>query len=108
MNIIKLFYLGFYLVDGSHTTAIGYEDTVKWIHILSSTYETLMFQYNTDERTTIILLNCSMDKTEKFEALCKNPMLFHKFRLTHKYACWNGCHSECNQKRKYSFLLLFI
>lgn len=92
MNIIYLFYL----VDGSHATAIGYQETVKWIRILSSTDETLMFQYNTDERITIVLLNCSMDETEKFEALGENPILFYNFRLTHKCACWNGCHSECN------------
>lgn len=77
-----------------------------------------MIQYTTDERTTIIILNCSIDGTEKFEALGEVPMLFYNFRLTHKCACWNRCigkfikkkniifdsHSyRCNTKRYYYY-----
>ncbi len=99
----------FNLVDGSHTTATGYHETAIWLDKFRTNVN-LSILYTTDERATIVSLNCSTDGTEKFEVLGEYPMCFYNFRLTHKCACWDGCKSKfiINKKKLFIFILFHI
>lgn len=79
---------------------LGEQKSVKWIGD-TPVDDNLTIMYETTERVSYVYLNCSVDGSEKFEALGEEPERFYKFRLTHICACWDACNSKYNEKESY-------
>jgi hypothetical protein len=49
-----------------------------------------------------VLLQCSAEGNNEFQAFGEDPINNYKFQLTHECACWNGCSSN-RMVKKYHF-----
>ncbi len=53
-----------------------------------------------------MLLQCSAEGNNEFQAFGEDPINNYRFQLTHKCACWNGCSSN-KMVEKYHFQFIF-
>ena len=64
----------------------GIQDRIQIVVIPSINYAYI------DKKVTV-LLQCSLEGNNEFQALGEDSINNYKFQLTHKCACWNGCSS---------------
>lgn len=82
-------------IDSPVQDTIGLQDTIQW-NVSDSAWDNPSIIYTYADKTTHISLVCGGDYPW-FEWLGDYPMSYHRFRLTHKCACWNACDRENNR-----------
>ncbi|UJR12774.1 hypothetical protein I4U23_016948 [Adineta vaga] len=76
-----------------HTFPLGTQGSVSWN--VGSDLDTIpSINYSYKNKKVTVLLQCSIEGNNEFQAFGEDPKNNYKFQLTHKCACWNGCSSE--------------
>jgi hypothetical protein len=77
-------------IDGQQTIILGKQESASW-NPGSILNDLPSINYVYADKNVNVLLQCSTEGNNEFEAFGENPINTYKFRLTHKCACWNGC-----------------
>ena len=79
--------------DEKTTFTLGTQDSASWNP--GSDLDTLpSINYAYGDRKVTVLLQCSAEGNNEFQAFGEDPINNYKFQLTHKCACWNECSSK--------------
>ena len=84
-----------YLVsnEGKYTFPLGTQESASW-NPGSDSDSIPSINYTYMDKKVTVLLQCSLDGNNEFQAFGEDPVNNYKFQLTHKCACWNGCSSK--------------
>jgi len=84
-----------YLVsnDGQQTFTLGTQESASW-NPGSDLNDVPSVNYVYGNKKVSVLLQCSTEGNNEFQAFGEDPINTYKFHLTHKCACWNGCSSK--------------
>jgi hypothetical protein len=83
--------------DKVYTFILATQDGAKWdAGAGPGTNPSILYTYN--DKLVSVELICSDKTNAELEAIGEGPQNNYKFRLTHKCACWNGCHCKLFQK----------
>ena len=90
--------------DEKYTFTLGTQQSASWnsgsdLDVLPSV------NYAYGDKKVTVLLQCSAEGNNEFQAFGEDPVNNYNFQLTHKCACWNGCSSRRMVKKNH---LLFI
>ena len=94
-HIFLLYFLQFYLVsnEGKYTFPLGTQESSSW-NPGAELDSIPSINYSYKNKKVTVLLQCSSDGNNEFQAFGEDPKNNYKFQLTHKCACWNGCSSN--------------
>ena len=91
------YFFKLYLVsnNGQESFAVGTQESAWWdagsdVNILPSV------NYVYGDKKVKVLLQCSNEGENEFQAFGEDPVNTFRFQLTHKCACWNGCSKKMN------------
>ena len=75
---------------GEETFTLGTQESAWWdVGYEGNDVASLNYMYG-DKKVNVIL-QCSSEGNNEFQAYGEDPVNTFKFKLTHKCACWNEC-----------------
>jgi hypothetical protein len=81
--------------DGKETFTLGTQESAWW-DAESDVNGVASLNYVYANKKVSVLLQCSTEENNEFQAYGEDPVNTYKFQLTHKCACWNQCSSYSN------------
>ena len=76
--------------DEKYTFTLGKQESASWNP--GSDFDGIpSINYAYGDKKVSVLLQCSPEGNNEFQAFGEDPINNYKFQLTHKCACWNGC-----------------
>ena len=79
--------------DGKYTFTLGTQESASW-NPGSGLDGVPSVNYTYADKKVTVLLQCSAEGNNEFQAFGEDLINHYKFQLTHKCACWNGCSSK--------------
>jgi hypothetical protein len=79
--------------DEQQTFTLGTQESASW-KPGSGVDGVPSVNYVYADKKVSVLLQCSTEGNNEFQAFGEDPVNTYKFQLTHKCACWNGCSSK--------------
>lgn len=79
--------------DEQFTFTLGTQESARW-NPGTGINDSPSVNYEYADKRVSVLLQCSTEGNNEFQAYGEDPINTYKFRLTHKCACWNGCSSK--------------
>jgi hypothetical protein len=93
--------------DGKETFTLGKQESASW-NPGSGSNDIPSVNYVYGAKKVDVLLQCSSEGDNEFQAFGEDPVNTFKFRLTHKCACWNGCSSKSILRNLFHFSILLV
>ena len=79
--------------NGQETLTLGKQESAWW-DAGQAVYSLPSVNYVYGDKKVSVLLQCSKEGNNEFQAFGQDPVNTFKFQLTHKCACWNGCSNK--------------
>ena len=72
------------------TFTLGTQESAWW-DVTSGENAVASLNYDYGDKKVQVLMKCSEEGNNEFEAYGEDPVNTFKFQLTHRCACWNRC-----------------